>query len=98
PVCASDGSCRPQVTPPDDMGGGPSTAPDMGGGSSPFPASNQVFTPSTPPVSAEGAPSGSGAVNASAGGGGGCSMGGQQAQRSAGIMILAFALVLFVAR
>jgi MYXO-CTERM domain-containing protein len=96
-VCTASGACQ-SSTPPGDMGGGPSSTPDMGGTSSPFPAGNQVFTPSTPPVAAEGTPSGSGAVNATAGGGGGCSMGGQQGQRSAGIMMLAFAVVLFVAR
>jgi MYXO-CTERM domain-containing protein len=97
PVCGSDGACSPVVTPPGDMGGGPSSTPDMGGAvSSNFPGGNTTLTPATP-VAAEGTPLGTGAVTSEAGEYG-CSMGGREGQRSFGLMMLAFVVVMLAGR
>lgn len=90
-VCTASGACE-TMTPPGDMGG-TSTGPVASST-----GNNTTFTPPTStPVAAEGTPSNTGAVTTTAAGGGGCSMSGTESG-SFGVMMLAFAAVLLVAR
>jgi MYXO-CTERM domain-containing protein len=85
-MCSADGACH-STTPPADMGGAISSN---------FPGGNTTLTPATP-VAAEGTPLGTGPVTSEAGEYG-CSMGGREGQRSFGLMMLAFVVVMLAGR